>query len=178
MILPTLFYIFKISLAILVPLPLHKIFESSCLYQQELLLRLVFKHFYWSIIALQWCVSFCFITSESAIHIHISPYLPPLASPSHPPYPTALGGHKAQSWSPCAMRLKKPQCMWFLACGGPQWTAGEWSAVWCSKPTSASVCSLCLRISRGGLLTTHSGKPCPFTAVVATIKYFLMLSPN
>ena len=31
--------------------------------------------------------------SESAIHIHISPYLLPLASPSHPPYPTPLGGH-------------------------------------------------------------------------------------
>ena len=33
--------------------------------------------------------------SESAIHIHISPYLLPLASPSHPPYPIPLGGHKA-----------------------------------------------------------------------------------
>ena len=28
----------------------------------------------------------------------------PLASPSHAPYPTPLGGHKAPSWSPCAMR--------------------------------------------------------------------------
>ena len=27
--------------------------------------------------------------------MHISPYPFPLASPSHPPYPTALGGHKA-----------------------------------------------------------------------------------
>ena len=42
--------------------------------------------------------------SASAIHIHISPYLP-LASPSHPPYPTPLGSHKAPSWSPCAMQL-------------------------------------------------------------------------
>ena len=33
--------------------------------------------------------------SESAIFIHISPYPLPLASPSHPPYPTPLGGHKA-----------------------------------------------------------------------------------
>ena len=33
--------------------------------------------------------------SESAIRIHISPYPHPLASPSHPPYPTPLGGHKA-----------------------------------------------------------------------------------
>ena len=43
--------------------------------------------------------------SESAICIHISPYPLPLASPSHPPYPTPLGGHKAPSCSPCAMRL-------------------------------------------------------------------------
>ena len=43
--------------------------------------------------------------SESAIHIHISPYTLPLASHSHPPYPTPLGGHKAPSWSPCAMWL-------------------------------------------------------------------------
>ena len=32
--------------------------------------------------------------SESAICIHISPYPLALASPSHPPYPTPLGGHK------------------------------------------------------------------------------------
>ena len=35
----------------------------------------------------------------------MSPYLFPLPSPSHHPYPTPLGGHKAPSWSPCAMRL-------------------------------------------------------------------------
>ena len=29
------------------------------------------------------------------MHIHISPYPLPLASPTHPPYPTLLGGHKA-----------------------------------------------------------------------------------
>ena len=33
------------------------------------------------------------------------PVYPPLASPSHPPFPTPLGGHKAPSWSPCAMWL-------------------------------------------------------------------------
>ena len=32
--------------------------------------------------------------SESVICIHISPYLLPLASPAHPPYPTPLGGRK------------------------------------------------------------------------------------
>ena len=29
--------------------------------------------------------------------IHISPYRLPLVSPSHPPYPTPLGGHKARA---------------------------------------------------------------------------------
>ena len=47
--------------------------------------------------------------SKSAIHIHMSPYLFPLAPPSHPPYPTPLGGHKAPSWSPlsCTFNLHK-----------------------------------------------------------------------
>ena len=45
------------------------------------------------------------LPSESATRIHISLYPLPLASPSHPPYPTPLGGHKAPSWSPCAMWL-------------------------------------------------------------------------
>ena len=35
--------------------------------------------------------------SESDIRIHISPYPLPLVSPSHPPYPNPLGGHKALS---------------------------------------------------------------------------------
>ena len=37
--------------------------------------------------------------SESAICIHMSPYPLPLVSPSHPPYPTPLGHHKAWSRS-------------------------------------------------------------------------------
>ena len=50
------------------------------------------------------CQLLLYNKSESAICIHISLYLLPLASPSHPPYPTPLGGHKALSLSPCAMR--------------------------------------------------------------------------
>ena len=52
--------------------------------------------------------------SESAIHIHISPYLLSLPSPSHPPYPIPLGGHKAQSWSPCAMRLLPTSYLFYI----------------------------------------------------------------
>ena len=42
--------------------------------------------------------------SESAISVHISPYPLSLEPPSHAPYPTPLGGHKALTWSPCAMQ--------------------------------------------------------------------------
>ena len=41
-------------------------FQSLCLYHPSVFnlfyFILFFKHLYWSIIALQWCVSFCFIT--------------------------------------------------------------------------------------------------------------------
>ena len=43
--------------------------------------------------------------SESTICMHLSPYLLPLSSPSHPPYPTPLGHRKAPSWSPCGILL-------------------------------------------------------------------------
>ena len=52
--------------------------------------------------------------SESAICIHISLYPLPLASPSHPPYPTPLGGHEAPSWSPCAMRLLPTSYLFYI----------------------------------------------------------------
>ena len=35
-------------------------------------------------------------------------------SPSHPPYPTPLGGHKAPSWSPCAMRLLPTSYLFYI----------------------------------------------------------------
>ena len=34
-------------------------------------------------------------------------------SPSHPPYPTLLGGHKAPSWSHCAIQLLPTSCFTF-----------------------------------------------------------------
>ena len=54
-------------------------------------------YLYWSITASQYCVSLCRQQSESAICIHTSPYPLPVEPPSHPPYPTPLGGHKALS---------------------------------------------------------------------------------
>ena len=49
------------------PCPLHWQADSQPLCHQgspwlEFLMLFFFKHLYWSIIALQWCVSFCFIT--------------------------------------------------------------------------------------------------------------------
>ena len=54
--------------------------------------------------------------SESAICIHMSPYPLPLEPPSHPPYPTPLGGHKAPSWSPCAMWLLPTSYLFYIWC--------------------------------------------------------------
>ena len=41
------------------------------------------------------------------LYVYIYPHIPSLLHfpPSYPPYPTPLGGHKAWSWSPCAMWL-------------------------------------------------------------------------
>ena len=41
------------------------------------------------------------------LYIYIYPHISSLLHlpPSYPPYPTPLGGHKAPSWSPCAMWL-------------------------------------------------------------------------
>ena len=49
-----------------------------------------------------------------AICIHISPYPLPLASPSHPPYLTPLGGHRALSWSPCAMQQLPTSYLFYI----------------------------------------------------------------
>ena len=41
------------------------------------------------------------------LHTYICSHISSLLHlpPSHPPYPTPLGGHKPPSWSPCAMQL-------------------------------------------------------------------------
>ena len=43
-------------------------------------------------------------------HISSPLHLPP----SHPPYPTPLGGHKALSWSPCAMWLLPTSYLFYI----------------------------------------------------------------
>ena len=73
-----------------------------------------FKHLYWSIIAFQWCVSFCFITKRiSYIYTYI-----PISSPScislPPPYPTPLGGQRAPSWFPHAMQLLPTSSLFYI----------------------------------------------------------------
>ena len=86
-----------------------------------------FKHLYWSITALQYCVSFCCITkwvSHMYTCIHISPYLLSLASPSLPPYPTPLGGHKATLQA----RLTRTE-----------FSASAWIIFWACNSTSSSL---------------------------------------
>ena len=51
--------------------------------------------------------------SESAICIHMSPYLLPLEPPSHPPCAT-LGHRKALSLSPCAMLLLPTSQLFYI----------------------------------------------------------------
>ena len=50
---------------------------------------------------------FLLYNKVNQLYIYICPHVSSLLQlpPSHPPYPTPLGGHKAPSWSPCAMRL-------------------------------------------------------------------------
>ena len=66
---------------------------------------LFFFYLYWCIIALQWCVSFCFITKWISYTYTYIPISPPscVSLPSSLSCP--LGGHKARNRSPCAMRL-------------------------------------------------------------------------
>ena len=62
---------------------LHK--KSNMVKLYFLFIYLLFKHLYWSIIALQWCVSFCFITKkiswfllynkENQLYIYIYPHI-------------------------------------------------------------------------------------------------------
>ena len=64
------------------------------------------KHLYWSIIALQWCVSFCFITNWiSYMHTYIPISMPPPCVSLPPSLSHISRWLQSMSWSPCAMQL-------------------------------------------------------------------------
>ena len=50
------------------------------------------------------------------LYIYICPRISSLLClpPSHPPYPSTLAGHKAPSWSPCAMRLLPTSYLFYI----------------------------------------------------------------
>ena len=57
----------------------------------------IFKN--WSVVALQYCVSFWMYDKMNQLYVYIYP-LPPLGPI---PHPTPLGHHRAPSWAPCAI---------------------------------------------------------------------------
>ena len=98
--------------------------------------------------------------SESAIRIHISPYPLPLEPPSHSPYPTPLGGHKASSRSPCAMQqlpTSHPFYIWYI-CQCYSLTSSQLPL----PPLCPQVCSLCLRLYS-----------CPATRFISTVFFYI-----
>ena len=72
-------------------------------------------------------------------HISSLLHLPP----SHPPHPTPLGGHKAQSWSLCAMRLLPTSYFTF-------------GSVYMSMPLSLFVETCILKLAK--IIPIRSGK--------------------
>ena len=57
-----------------------------------------------------------FLLSNKVNQLYMCPHISSLLHlpPSHPPYPTPLGGHKAPSWSPSAMRLLPTSYVFYL----------------------------------------------------------------
>ena len=59
---------------------------------------------------------FLLYNKVNQLYIYICPHISSFLHlpPSHPPYPTPLGGHKALSWSPCAMRLLPTSYLFYV----------------------------------------------------------------
>ena len=59
---------------------------------------------------------FLLYNKVNQLYIYIYPHISSLLRlpPSHPPYPTPLGGHKTLSWSPCAMRLLPTSYLFYI----------------------------------------------------------------
>ena len=59
---------------------------------------------------------FLLYNKVNQLYIYIYPHIssPLRFPPSHPPYPTPLGSHKALSWSPCAMRLLPTSYLFYV----------------------------------------------------------------
>ena len=59
---------------------------------------------------------FLLYNKVNQLYIYIHPHISSLLRlpPSHPPYPTPLGGHKAPSRSPCAMQLPPTSYLFYI----------------------------------------------------------------
>ena len=68
-------------------------------------------YFDWCIVALQYCVNFCF-TTKWVSYIHTYIHISPPSRTSLVPPPTPLGHHRAPSRAPCALQLF-PTCIYF-----------------------------------------------------------------
>ena len=59
---------------------------------------------------------FLLYNKVNQLYIYIYPHISSLSHlpPSHPPCPTPLDGHKAPSWSPCAMQLLPTSYLFYI----------------------------------------------------------------
>ena len=91
--------------------------------------RALFIFYYFYLFLFLFCLTFlleynCFTmvcqfllyNKVNQLYIYIYPHISSLLclSPSHPPYPTPLGGHKARSWPPGAMWLLPTSYLFYI----------------------------------------------------------------
>ena len=100
-----------------------------------------FYWYFWNIIALQCCVSFCHITAWIT---YMYAYIPSLLSFHPPPHPT-LGHRRALSWAPSAHSSFLLTV--YVTHGGVYMSAPLSPSVPPSpSPVVSTVCSLCLHL--------------------------------